>query len=75
MPDFTPAEIQDAIANPRPGDVWEKDGSERKLISTGFQGLQFTYVFCRGSRQRKLRCWIRSWREWTRNATLVRRGA
>ncbi len=66
MPDFTEAEIRDAIKNPRPGDVWQTDGCAQWRVDETYPGG----VVLHGRS-----VYGPHFREWTSNATLLRRGA
>ena len=66
---FTAEQIADAIANPKPGDVWKTPADEREVTMMLSDGLQWIGGY--GSRI----CKFKTWRHWTRNATLIQRGA
>lgn len=74
MPDFTAAEIQDARENPRVGDVWER-GTFRRCVSSIYDIGPF---LCQKSVRGKIDWFgptFKQFQAWTRNATLIRRGA
>ena len=76
MPDFTPAEIDDARRNPRAGDRWEKAGSSREVtrFMTAFPpDIQYTQTV-RGRVYKANYVYLAHWGRWTRNATLLKRG-
>lgn len=79
MPDFTPAEIADAIKNPRPGDVWVialRDGVELERSITRIDSIGVWFdVTVKKNTLRGLVQQIAEWRYRNTDATLVRRGA
>ena len=75
MPDFTPAEIQDARENPKPGDVWIFGDDKRQIGYIGPRGRVSYKAFWNEEWLWTTSLSRKQFRDWTRNATLLRRGA
>lgn len=73
MADLTLSEIEDARRNPRPGDEWRR-GKELRVVREITAKCLAMGRFCGEQCVMPVYPWISQFREWTRNATLVRRG-
>lgn len=74
---FTPEQIRDARENPKVGDVWGNSRWDRKICRVTLDEVIVAAVY-----ESKLSITTRylyispaTFRRWTRNATLLRRGA